>query len=324
MAEIRRTADHSIWFNSRNYRQQAGDPLLGTLNALAGGQRIALLFDGARGTWERYREGALALRPIDHAARSAWHATADRIGEWFRLEMASDGQLSPTGPTMSAKVSKPSKMRTGEPRPPDDAAGAVAFVPTKAYQCGPALCLGLDLAWWGGSTDDPDSQHDALACLPLGDEHSSPRYQRVTLSADPHSNQFAPNCDPDATEILDAIEKIIEQHRASKVVLAVDAPLVAEARALPPRSKRAAAGMARRQPDNALAAAIAAGPAGWRQVCHIQPGAPLCPRVAALVEGLIARCGFRLYAHDAPGMPDRLLIECFPAEAIWALGCLQH
>src|SRR5947207_7553948 len=156
MAEIRRTADHSIRFNPKNYRQQAGDPFLATLNALAGGQRVKLLFDGTQGTWERYRGGAPRLRPIDHAARSSWQATAHRIGDWFPLELAPEGQPPPPGPAMRTPVSKPPKMRTGVLRPPDHATGKLAFAPTKPYQGDPVLCLGLDLAWWGGSSDDPD------------------------------------------------------------------------------------------------------------------------------------------------------------------------
>jgi len=325
MAEIRRTADHSIWFTAKNYREQAGDPLLATLNALAGGEQIALLFDGVRGRWERFRKGALAIRPANHSAKSSWQATAQRIGDWFPLDLAPVGQPSAPGAAMLTSVSKFPSTRTAVLERPVDVTGEVVFTPTKSYQGDLVLCLGLDLAWWGGSSGDPDSQYDALTSVVPGDERGNPQFQRVTLSANPHPNQFAPNCDPDATAILGAIEKVIEQRPASKVVLAVDAPLIAAARSLPPRSKLATGGaLARRQPENALAAAMAAGPAAWRQVCHIQPGAPLCPRVTALVGGLTSKCGFRLYDPDAPGMPDRLLIECFPSEAIWALGCLQH
>jgi hypothetical protein len=50
----------------------------------------------------------------------------------------------------------------------------------------------------------------------------------------------------------------------------------------------------------------------------------VCPRIAALVDSLTTRLGFRLYDHQSPDVPDRLLIECFPSEAIWALGCLGY
>src|ERR1035437_2406710 len=219
MAEIRRTADHSIWFTPKNYRQQAGDPLLATLNALVGGEQVALLFDSVRGTWERFREGALALRPVDHGAKSSWQATAQRIGDWFPLELTPEGQPSAPGAAMLTSVSKFPRMRTVAPGRPVDVTGEVVFTPTKPYHGDLVLCLGLDLAWWGGSSDDPDSQHDALTSLVPGDERGNPQFQRVTLPANPHPNHFAPNCDPDATAILGAIEKVIEQHPSSKVVL---------------------------------------------------------------------------------------------------------
>src|SRR5258706_9931148 len=101
MAEVRRTRDHSIWFNSRNYRQRSNEGLLESLNALQGGQQIALVFNGVLGIWARYTDGQVALRPVDSAARQSWQLTADRGGNWFPLALHPDKQPSPPTPPAS-------------------------------------------------------------------------------------------------------------------------------------------------------------------------------------------------------------------------------
>jgi hypothetical protein len=62
------------------------------------------------------------------------------------------------------------------------------------------------------------------------------------------------------------------------------------------------------------------GDSCWRHVWNVQPGAPLCPRVAALVKGLHDQLGFQLYSEPAADLGSRVLFECFPGEALWFLG----
>jgi hypothetical protein len=331
MAEVRRTGDHSIWFNSRNYRQQSDEALLESLNALQGGQQIALIFNGVRGIWARYTNGQVALRAVGQAARQSWQLTANRRGNWFPLALPPDEEPSPPAPPDSASDTLP-RPDVGLPRPaidPANQARKITFHPTKRYarDSGSILCLGLDMAWCGGRRADPDSQNDALSCLVIGDDNSAVQTQRVSLAEtyDRSANGFTANCDPDAEVILGAINKTIEEHKASQIVLAVDAPLIATTRNLPQRSKNAHRGtLARRQPENALQEAISAGSADWRRACKIQPGAPIFSRVRALVDALTTRFGFQRYSHSSSDTPDKSLIECFPSEAIWALGCLNH
>jgi hypothetical protein len=60
----------------------------------------------------------------------------------------------------------------------------------------------------------------------------------------------------------------------------------------------------------------------WERAVRVQPGAPLCPRVARLVDRVTTELGFSLWDGRTPRerLPSRTLIETFPAEAIWALG----
>jgi hypothetical protein len=65
---------------------------------------------------------------------------------------------------------------------------------------------------------------------------------------------------------------------------------------------------------------VSASPPGWRAI-NIQPGAPLPPRIAAVVEKLAA-AGFGLYLRPEVPLSKRVLIECFPNEVIWSAGAL--
>lgn len=326
MAEIRRTRDHSIWFNSGNFRETSDEPLLETLSALSGGQQIDLLLNGARGVWVRYHGGQLALRPADESALESWAATADLWGEWFSIALPSQGLSSP--PINAEKL----LPRLGPPQRRTDRTAqtqTIPILPTKPYTRTnrAVLCIGLDLAWWGGSLGVPESQNDALSYMVLGGDPGTLEICRVPLATQPNPNrdEFTSNCDPAANATVEALKDVIEAHTASQIVLAVDAPLIAAPRDLPRRSKISRPGMlARREPEQALDAAMRAGPAAWRSCCHIQPGAPVCSRVEALVDELTKRLGFQLYNHNCRDTPERSLVECFPSEAIWALGCLSH
>jgi len=136
-----------------------------------------------------------------------------------------------------------------------------------------------------------------------------------------NADPTAANCDPEAALVLDAINQLLQQHTTVKrVVLAVDAPLLSLPRDLPMRTRNPVAGtLDYRQPEEQLLAnGLQAGPAEWRVVCPILPGAPLCSRVSALVAGLV-NMQFQPYI---PGqrLGQRILVECFPSEAIWSLG----
>jgi hypothetical protein len=203
----------------------------------------------------------------------------------------------------------------------------------------PTICIGLDFAWWGGGRS-PASQTDTLffASVP-GDQAGWLEMRRVDLSKtfNPAAAATEPNCDADAALVIAAVEESVKgQQNTGRVVLAVDAPLRAFDRPyLPPRSRKleskAAGGekvakrLEYRRCDEAARAGLRQDgcEGGWKHVWNIQPGAPLPPRVVALVAGL-KRLGFDLYTRPEDAPARHLLIECFPGEALWVLGVLGH
>jgi hypothetical protein len=189
---------------------------------------------------------------------------------------------------------------------------------------GSVLCIGLDVAWFGGSAGDRDSQHDCLAWTLLDRRAGRPltilsHLERVSLQ----------NRDPDASQLLRAIEALLETHRSvDRVVFAIDAPVQAAPRPhLPARAASAPGGsIERRACENYLSQhrqridSLMGGAGDWYP--NILPGAPLAPRVLNLLAGL-DRLGFRLWT-TAEQAAARLVIECFPAEAIWAMRRLDR
>lgn len=333
MAKIYRTADFAIWFNDHNYKGEFD--ILQKLRGLRGNETVVLTVDGVGGTWARFNGGALALRPFDQAARRSWEMTKLRKGQWIEISVAGSEVLQvernylPKLPSELWKSPEGSEESPASPSPVKERAFAPCrsrFVPTKRYEQGsaPTLCIGLDLAWWGGSQREPDSQYDALAYMVVGGGEKSLQTERVCLGAtfNAHADATTANCDADARLLVASIQNIIEDSIAANVVLAIDAPLLAKARNLPPRSKNPPTGsLQRRLPEDALENAKRSSPQAWASECRIQPGAPICGRVAALVDALTRELGFELYDHDSVSTPSRTLFESFPSEAIWALGC---
>jgi hypothetical protein len=170
------------------------------------------------------------------------------------------------------------------------------------------LCIGLDIAWFGGSANNKDSQYDCLGSVLI-----SPQAEQsvFTLTRVPLKNR-----DPDSVHLLAAIDKLLKSyHNPKRIVFALDAPIQAIDRGLPPRSPKLSKGMVeRRACENHLDKSIV-GNNGWRP--KIQPGAPLAPRVILLLNGLQER-GFVLWTPDNQ-KAGKLVIECFPSEAIWAI-----
>lgn len=176
------------------------------------------------------------------------------------------------------------------------------------------LCIGLDIAWYGGSKGRPETQNDCLISA-VSDPQSAGmqlQFARVKLS----------HRDESAAQIFDAIQRVIEQHGAGvRVVLALDAPLQTN-RTVPVGRKKARRSCeeilneGRKRIDEA-----AGGAKGWHP--NIQPGVPLASRVQQLLSLLHQQLAFETWTEGSAGA-SRLIIECFPAEAIWAakrMGC---
>lgn len=200
------------------------------------------------------------------------------------------------------------------------------------------LAIGIDATWWGGSKNDRSSRMETLAFAERRDgKWGKLGLERVDL--EPTFNRTAgptePNADPHAELLRGAIGRIIREHGSSiPVVISVDAPLMAVSRPeLPPRrkseEKKAPQSaeprdptVARRQCDHTCHAAASSAGELWNNI-YIQPGAPLAPRIAALVNGLIAD-DFVLYSGGTAEPSRRLLIECFPNEVFWSAGALGN
>lgn len=190
---------------------------------------------------------------------------------------------------------------------------------------GPVVCIGLDIAWFGGSASDPWSRYDCVGSVLLGNGglRSTLGLTRVSLGG-------RQDRDPLAQKTLAAIKAVLDQHsNARRVVLALDAPIQAINRPkLPTRKPNLKKGengsIARRACEDQLEIARKiigrrAQNNDWRP--NIQAGAPLASRVQNLLTGLNG-LGFTLWA---PSTNDagKLVIECFPAEAIWAAKCQE-
>jgi hypothetical protein len=175
------------------------------------------------------------------------------------------------------------------------------------------LCIGLDIAWFGGSKNNLDSQYDCLTStiIRLG-EKSILQCDRVKLVGR----------DPDAGLIAEAIRyRVDERNDVEQVVLAIDAPLQTTQGAPPSPQKKAFRGCerhfneCRKRIDRA-----AGGSRGWQP--NVQPGVPLAPRVQELLKKLQGY-NFKLWSEQT-AEDKKLVIECFPAEGIWAAKRLGH
>ncbi|MBN9519458.1 hypothetical protein J0H58_13200 [bacterium] len=190
----------------------------------------------------------------------------------------------------------------------------------------PALAVGVDVTWWGGSgkASEAQSRKECIAfALRTEDGWTLPEFRRVDLTGfNAAAGKSEPNADPDGEDLIVELKHLFEKHgAATKIVVALDAPLLAVERGLPRRKKSQKVGeVERRAADRAWATSVSLSPKGWRAI-NIQPGSPLPPRIASVVEKLVT-AGFSLYLKPDSPLKDRLLIECFPNEVIWSGGVM--
>jgi SAM-dependent methyltransferase len=190
---------------------------------------------------------------------------------------------------------------------------------------GATLCIGLDMAWFGGTKGDDHSKYDFLASVIVGgesEEEPEPEFTRVSLGN---------GRDPAAELTLAAIRKILRKNSSVKrIVFALDAPIQARDRQLPERQpslKKGEKGKIKRRAcedhleakRKAIDKQCGGSGGGWHP--KIQAGAPLAPRVKCLLAGL-TQLSFELWTPESRTAP-KLAIECFPAEAIWAAKRLE-
>lgn len=189
----------------------------------------------------------------------------------------------------------------------------------KEQQRDDVLCIGLDIAWFGGSTNNKDSQYDCLSYVLISSD-KEPVFNLLRIPLEDR--------DLESTCLLAAVDKLLESHHErNKILFALDAPIQAVNRGLPLRNPVPSKGtVQRRACENHLdnkrkeLEKNTRGNDGWRP--NIQPGAPLAPRVTSLLKGLQER-GFSLWT-DEDKNAEKLVIECFPSEAIWAIKQMGH
>jgi len=175
------------------------------------------------------------------------------------------------------------------------------------------LCVGLDVAWFGGSAGNPESQYDCVASVVMSAEGPSQFHlERIHLV----------ERDADANQLWNYLQGLFAQVGPdTRIVFAIDAPLQAAGHTGLPAVRASHGGaIERRACENVLEHSrkaiddAAGGSDGWRP--NIQPGAPIAPRVLQLLHHL-GQAGFAVWtAQQADAR--RLAIEVFPAEAIWA------
>jgi hypothetical protein len=190
------------------------------------------------------------------------------------------------------------------------------------------VCIGLDLAWSGGSSRDRSSQADVLIGHEVGSLEVWKSFVDLRGARNHNATRYDAIYDADAELLISAIKTEVarlEGDGASQFVLAIDAPLLCTQVGLGPRPRGPTKGekVARsRSCEARLAARRSRCKGPWQSGLRIQAGAPLFPRVARLVSRLHEELGFVSWDghdHTAP-RPARTVIEIFPSEALWALG----
>lgn len=175
------------------------------------------------------------------------------------------------------------------------------------------LCIGIDLAWFGGSKGKRNTQNDGVTIIGLANDDVFLDAKHVKL----------PDRDPSAAEIASKIFVIVDRYTPERVIVSIDAPLSPDPGDLirPPLPGKGQ--VKRRGCERALANGLSqignsAGSGRWRP--RVQPGWPIPKRAQNVVRHLYGK-GYQLFRVGAE-IPDFVIIECFPAEAIWAAKVL--
>ena len=195
----------------------------------------------------------------------------------------------------------------------------------------PTLCIGLDIAWFGGQEKIKESQYDCISWDILnGRSESGLEKERIPLK----TRDSQERRDPDAEDTFAVLKRLFDKRakNGTRIILAIDAPIQAADRnpPLPERqSKREKRNEGEpkkvkwRACEHRLKEALEPISEA-KDVCDCwhpspQPGAPLAPRVERLLTKLVGE-GFVLWTPQERDS-TKLIIECYPHEAIWAAKC---
>lgn len=198
----------------------------------------------------------------------------------------------------------------------------------------PILCLGIDVAWWGGQRNNSESQRDTIVYTTINAGIAADlifRPVNLSVAANPkRSDPTEPNNDADGSILGKAVSSIIKEHegKCSRFMLALDTPVEAAHRPTQPARIKAGkkgekTGAERRQCERELEAYKKSlrkrfAGTGWNASLKVQSGSPVSPRMRCLL-GQAEMDGFSFWRKGCPAH-DRQLIEIFPSEAIWSLG----
>jgi hypothetical protein len=323
---IKRSGDHSIWL--KHVIDPQGD-LVATLRRLEPGQIVTLRLGQQEGMWRRFQRGkdgklSEAFNCADDRARNIWNAIPlDASVEISLVRIEAIDTAQPI-----RRRSKSSVARRNSD---------LEFTRASSRLEGEVLCIGLDIAWWGGQAGASKRQTRS-ECLAMATRLNGVwgelEIQRIDLtkSDNPGADDQTANADVEADLLINAISDAISRFAAiPQVVLAGDVPMMALPRPELPRPNKKKERRQKdvesrivdyRQCDLKWQMARSNSPPRWREV-PILPGAPLYPRVEKLLAKLQA-IGFRLYQYPCNSHSQRTLLECFPNEVLWSAGVLGH
>lgn len=194
-----------------------------------------------------------------------------------------------------------------------------------------SVCIGIEFAWWGGvGRGSPESSADVLLGQGVHSEKLWCRAIDLRSAPNPRAKEAdEPNYDADAAVVTTSLEKEIRRLTdagAKTIVLAINAPILTVQTSHLPRRRILTKGekgsVTRRSCEVRFLEKVKEQRGIWSQGVSVQPGAPIAPRINHFVERLTRELGF---VHWSPRvhrtqLPERVIIETLPLEAVWALG----
>lgn len=300
-----------LWF--RDITDSEGT-VLRKLLELKSEQAVELRIGKDTGIWTRFKGKAGKIQPAlkygNDVANRLWNQLGEGISAPLELKRV-----------LSIDESRRYSTRRAE---------GVKWNLVKSKINSNALCLGVDVAWWGGggAPSDSMSRTETIAyAMRVDGKWSELHLKRVDLNSsyNKDADNYTPNSDPKAELLVKEINGIVQSKNRLNdvVVLALDMPILAiDGKMGRPKKSYAKAekGGKHRQCDQKWMETKAQSPARWRNV-NILPGAPIAPRIKALISQL-EKNGFCVFGKSSK-LGNRIVFECFPNEILWSSGVLD-
>ncbi len=221
-AKLKRSEDHSIWM--KHIQDEVGETLK-MLAATRSEQDVVIRLDGREGTWTRFKSlpnGSMStgFKCKDKNARQIWNeipVNATVVFEVVRVIGDNNSMASIKSPALDAETQKKTRETCQS-----------VLEPLLNKMPGDILCIGVDVAWWGGSKKSKESRAEALAFS----KRSSTKWGTLELAfvdLDPtfvkDADEYTPNADPDAQILFNELTRVIDRFsEIDRVVIAVDVP----------------------------------------------------------------------------------------------------